>query len=117
MTYDLSCFKTWPESNKIALNGAKTEIIVFRGRLKTIGELNIIFNGHRLNSSSSIKYLGVFLDEHLSWNKHKLDLCCKLRRANGALSKIRHYFPINILLNMFYAILDSHMRYVCQLWA
>ena len=35
-----------------------------------IGEMNIIFDGHKLNSSSSIKCLGVFLDEYLDWNKH-----------------------------------------------
>ena len=95
MTYDLSCLSTWLSASKIALNAAKTEIIVFRNRLRPIGEINIIFDGHKLNSSSSIKYLGVFLDEHLNWNKHISDLCCKLRRANGALSNIRHYVPTN----------------------
>ena len=116
MAYDLSCLSTWLSASKIALNAAKTEIIVFRNRLRPIGEINIIFDGHKLNSSSSIKYLGVFLDEHLNWNKHISDLCCKLRRANGALSKIRHYVPTNILLSVFHAIFNSHMRYVCQLW-
>ena len=93
----------------------KTEITVFRSRLKLIGKLKIIFNGQWLNSTSSIKYLSVFLDEHLSWNKHTSDLCCKLIKASGALSKIRHYVLINILLNIFYATFDSHMRYACQL--
>ena len=79
--------------------------------------MNIIFDCHKLNSSSSIKYLGVFLDEHLNWNKHISDLCCKLRRANGALSKIRHYVPTDILLSVFHAIFNSHMRYASQLWA
>ena len=117
MAYDLSCLSTWLSASKIALNAAKTEIIVFRNRLRPIGEINIIFDGHKLNPSSSIKYLGVFLDEHLNWNKHISDLCCKLRRANGALSKIRHYVPTNILLSVFHAIFNSHMRYACQLWA
>ena len=61
---------TWLSASKIALNAAKTEIIVFRNRLRPIGEMDVIFDGHKLNSSSSIKYLGVFLDEHLDWNKH-----------------------------------------------
>ena len=75
MTYVLSCLSTWLSASKIALNAAKTEIIVFRNRLRPIGEMNIIFDGHKPNSSSSIKYLGVFLDEHLDWNKHISDLC------------------------------------------
>ena len=70
MTYDLSCLNTWLSANMIALNAEKTEIIIFRSRLKLVGETNIIFNGYKLNSSSSIKYLGVILDEHLNWDKH-----------------------------------------------
>ena len=38
VTYDLSCLSTWLNANKIALNTAKNEIIVFRSRLKPIGE-------------------------------------------------------------------------------
>ena len=117
MTYDLSCLSIWLNANKIALNATKTELIVFRSRFKLIGEINIVFNGIKLNPSSSLKYLGVLFDEHLSWNQHISDLCWKLRRANGALSKIRHYVPIDILLGIYHAIFDSHLRYACQLWA
>ena len=87
MTYDLSFLSTWLNANKIALNATKTELIVFRSRFRLIGEINIVFNGIKLSPSSSLKYLGVLLDEHLSWNQHISDLWCKLRRANGALSK------------------------------
>ena len=66
MTYDLSCLNTWLGANTIALNAENTEIIVFRNRLKLIGEMSITFNGHKLNSSSSTKYLGFSLDEHLN---------------------------------------------------
>ena len=64
MTYDLSFLSTW--LNKIALNATKTELIVFRSRFRLIGEINIVFNGIKLSPSSSLKYLGVLLDEHLS---------------------------------------------------
>ena len=63
------------------------------------------FNGHKFDPSSSLKYLGVLLDEHLSWNQHIFDLCCKLRRAYSALSKTRHYVPVDILLSVYHAAL------------
>ena len=40
----------------------------------------------------------------------------KLRRANGALSKLRHYIPLKTLVNIYHAIFSSHMRYACQVW-
>lgn len=45
-----------------------------------------------------------------------MDISVKLRRANGALSKLRHYIPQPILINIYHAIFNSHLRYACQLW-
>ena len=39
---------------------------------------------------SNIKYLGILIDEVLSWNKQKDDIYTKLDRADGVLSKLRH---------------------------
>ena len=46
-----------------------------------------------LNPSDNIKYLGVYLDSTLSGEAHCKVLATKLRRANGLLSKVRHYVP------------------------
>ena len=45
----------------------------------------------KLFPSDSVKYLGIYLDEHLNGSAHVNILLPKLRRANGMLSKIRHY--------------------------
>ena len=45
----------------------------------------------RLTPCSSVKYLGVYIDQHLNWNVHLSELKPKLSRAVGMLSKIRHY--------------------------
>ena len=39
------------------------------------------------------KYLGVYLDDNLSWDIHIRELSNKLSRANGIMSKLRHYVP------------------------
>ena len=39
-----------------------------------------------------------------------------IRRANGALSKIRHYIFLDILPSIYHAFFGSHLRYGCQLW-
>ena len=113
---DLDSLSTWLNANKIALNVAKTEYIIFKSRFKVPGDLNLFLNGHRLSPSLSLKYLGVLLDEHLNWGQHISNLCLKLRRANGVLSKIRHYVPSEILLGIYHALFNSHLSYGCQLW-
>ena len=63
-----------------------------------------------------MKYLGIYLDEHHFFSKHINDLSVRLRIANSALSKLRHYMPQAILLNVCHAIFQSHLKYGCQIW-
>ena len=64
-----------------------------------------------------LRYLGVLLDENLSW-KPQIDLVkSKLKRANGYLSKLRHYLPRSIILQAYYALFHSHISYCSQAWA
>ena len=63
-----------------------------------------------------MKYLGVHLDEHLNWKPHIASIASKLRRANGALSKLRYFVPTKILTNVYHAIFASHARYASQIW-
>ena len=91
---------------------------MFRSRLKKVDqEFEIIFAGQTLNPSSSIKYLGVHLDEHLTWKPYISELSTKLRRANGALSRIRHYVSQDIIIGIYHALFAFHLRYGFQFWA
>ena len=114
---DLTLLRDWLNANKIALNASKTEFVLFKSRLISFdSEIEIFIDGRKLTPSSSIKYLGVIIDQHLTWSDHTSDISAKLRRANGALSKLRHFLPNPILINIYHAIFNSHLRYACQLW-
>ena len=45
------------------------------------------------------------------------ELSLKLSRANGMLSKIRHFVSYETLVIIYHAIFGSHLRYGCQIWA
>ena len=75
----------------------------------------IKMNGLRIYPSSYIKYLGVYLDASLNGNQHCNLLVRKLKRANGILSKARHYVPTGELLSIYHAIFSSHLVYGCQI--
>ena len=75
---------------------------------KPIQNVKIKINGHKLSNSEYIKYPGIYLDETLSGENHCIILANKLRRANGMLSKIRHYVPVEELKSIYYAIFSSH---------
>ena len=47
--------------------------------------------------TSSVKYFGVFLDEHLYWDNQLAHVIAKLNQVIGILGKLRHGTNINIL--------------------
>jgi hypothetical protein len=113
VNFDLRSLYKWLLANKISLNCSKTELIIF-------GNPNFNFkikmNGHKINPSPFIKYLGIYLDNNLNGNYHCSILLKKLKRANGMLCKSRHYVPSHELKSIYHAIFSSHMIYGCQVW-
>ena len=75
MNKDLKSLCTWLRANKISLNASKTELIIFRDpRKKITYSMKIKINGKKLTPYSSVKYLGIYIDEHLNWNTHLAEL-------------------------------------------
>ena len=95
----------------------KTELVIFRSPKKQIYKnLNFWLSGKKIEPKHHAKYLGVILDEHLSFNEYTNTLKQKLNTENGILAKLRYYVSADILKTIYYALFDSHMRYACQSW-
>ena len=117
LNQDLKALCNWLKANKIALNVTKTEFLFFRSPQKVVTDFpNLKIDGKLLLPSHSVKYLGIYIDEYLSFNQHSINLVNKLRRSNGMLSKIRHYVPVDVLRSIYYAIFESHLSYCCMVW-
>ena len=53
--------------------------------------LNFRISGQKLNKVKKTKYLGIYLDEHLTWNFQLSQIKTKLRRSCGLLAKLRYH--------------------------
>ena len=77
---------------KISLNVSKTELTMFKPRMKKVTlDLKLKLNGKRLYPTQPIKYLGIEMDESLTWNEHINDIAIKLNWANAMLHKVREF--------------------------
>ena len=54
-------------------------------------DLKLKVDEKRLYPINSVKYLGVKIDEHLSWKPHIDRISANLNNANAMLSEIRHF--------------------------
>ena len=117
VTSDLTGLTDWLNANLISLNVDKMEFIISRNSRRKINtEINIKLNGKRLFLSKFIKYLGILIDEDLSWKYHVEELSKKLNRANSMLSKIRYYVDQTTLRSLYFSTFSSHLTYCCQVW-
>ena len=62
-----------------------------------------------------MKYLGVLLDEHMSWNEQIYQAKLKLNRSISILSKLRSHANVNTLRTAYYSLFQSHQQYGVQL--
>ena len=116
LNFDLKFLHKWLLANKISLNCDKSQMIIFhKPRTKLPDKIKIKINGTILRHTHAIKYLGVYLDETLSGDQHCTELSKTLSRANGMLSKARHYVPEEIK-SLYHALFSSHLNYGSQIW-
>ena len=68
----------------------KTKYIIFHTRrpFSVTAPTNLTINGEVLSRTSEIKYLGIILDEHLSWMPHLNKIKISLSRAYYILKKL-----------------------------
>ena len=109
----------WMRQNKLSLNTNKTEYMVIghKRRINHIqGEINVEINGEKIQRAHEVKYLGVTIDENLSWNKQYKKLKCKLKSGLSSLRKLKNILPQSKLDQVYRALFESHLRYGDELW-
>lgn len=70
----------------------------------------------KTNIIKESKYLGLILDDHLTFEKYMETTKLKLNKANVLLPKIRHHVTSKLLKTMYSVFFESHLPYGCQLW-
>ena len=107
---DLNRVAKWIECNKLILNHSKTKTMLFGSRQNLAKSPNfcIQLHGKILEKVRKFSYLGVFLDETLSWKDHVEYVSSKVSSRLGLLSRIRACLTRWKLLNKYITHSCSH---------
>ena len=116
----ISDVQAWMHNNKLQLNPDKTEMILITSKhnQKSLSlPFSVDLNGTSIHLSSSVRNLGVTLDQNLSFQQHVSRTCqiCyfELRRINS----IRHYLSQDALKTLISAFVLSRIDYCNSLLA
>ena len=108
----------WLCSNKLTLNLTKTKFLIFMPRQKESYNLYpplTVANVH-FEKSFCVKYLGVYIDCHLTWHDHIDYICGKISKNINIMVKLKHYVSKTTLISVYYSLIYPYFTYACTLW-
>ena len=77
---------------------------------------DIIFNDSPLECVSQIKFLGITVDNKLSWKPHVLNVCKTLSRNICIINKLKHQFPSTTLFTLYSSLILPYLNYGILAW-
>ena len=118
LSAELANVSTWLVDNKLSLHLGKTESILFgsKRKLKKFSKLTIVCNDVNIESKTSVKYLGVHLDQSLSG---EVIGCKVIKKVNSRLKFLYRkgkYFNTYCKKLLASALIQCHMDYACASW-
>ena len=115
MITELDKVFVWLASNKLTLNVKKSKFMLVTNKLN-IPDFCVKINDSPLEICKSYKYLGVVIDDKLKWDAHIKYISTKISKACGALARLRNCTDIEILKNVYHALIHSYLRYWILIW-
>lgn len=108
----------WLSNNKLSINTDKTKCITFRSRLRFINanDIHIKIDDSVIEQVTTIKYLGVTIDNNLHWQMQIQNVCSKLASGCHALTQARQYFNTTTLRMLYCAFIHCHISYCIESW-
>jgi hypothetical protein len=108
----------WLVDNKLSLHLGKTETILFgtTQRLKGASDFAVVSNGTPIKCVTSVKYLGLILDETLSARVHVMNI---LKKGSSRLKFLYRYTDVlNVVSRktLCTALIQPYLDYSCSAW-
>lgn len=109
----------WGAANKLKFNIEKTKCALFTRRLK-YDKPKIEFEGKVIELSNSFKYLGLIIDNKLSWREHINSMKAKVAQVlNSLLRYAKQHYGLNrkAIETIYKGSIIPMITYGCSVWA
>ena len=105
------------------MNIKKTNFVIFRPaqRKLTYHPKIMIFDNDQnknvaLECKEFVRYLGIIIDNNLSWKHHIDHVAIKMSRTVGLICKLRHFLPRHTLLTIYRSLVAPYLTYGLTAW-
>ena len=115
---ELYNYDLWLKSNKLSVNLKKTCYVIFKSRQKKLNcNLSLFFGNYSLEQTNVTKFLGIYVDEHLTWKHHISYISKQISRSVGIMFRARFYLSEKPKLSLYYALIYPYITYCNSSWS
>jgi hypothetical protein len=113
---DLNALDDWCKYNKLTINLEKTNFIIIKNRQNPFSFPNSLLkiSNTTIEETSCIKFLGITIDNNLSFKNHISNLISKLRPYVGLFYRCSKLLPKAILLLLYNSYINSQLCYCIE---
>ena len=113
---EFDAVNNWFSSNKLSVNKAKTKCMLFsnnrfRDRNTKIDIQDAAENSINIEHVEKFKYLGVWLDPHLTFEQHAGAVSRKVKSRTFILKRMRNYISEKLALELYQSLINPHFMY------
>ena len=116
---ELSRIAVWFKVNKLSLNIGKSNYMIFKNKHsnRTYDDLDICIDNNLITRVTHTKFLGVILDDNLTWNNHSVHIGNLVSKYSGILFRLKAFLNTDILFSLYNTLVLPHIHYCCLVWA
>jgi len=108
---------SWFEANKLSVNVKKTYYLIFCNRNKTYNKSAKIFlKSVPLSQESQAKFLGIIIDDRLTWKSHITMLGKKISKTIGIIGKLKHILTQKNIITIYNSLIYPYLTYGNIVW-
>ena len=116
MITDLDCLCDWFKANKLSLNIAKTNYMLFQyGNDHANNGFTVCIGTDKIQRKD-VKFLGIHIDKKLIWKEHIKHVNLKISRALYILRTVKQIISCHHLKILYSTLVQPHILYSITLW-
>ena len=105
----------WLRANKLIINLTKTYCMLFTNKNENT-TLTIRANNTVLEQKSECKFLGIIVDNEISWKPHINHILSKVNKTTALLRFLKYIFPKHILKTLYMTLIYPYFNYCNVIW-
>ena len=106
----------WVNSNGLALNLKKTKYMIFSKSRNIELPEPFVISETLIEHKHEARFLGVIMDDSLTWSKHVNAVQTKMSRYIDIMYKIKKFLPLQARLQIYHSFVQSYINYCSLVW-